>query len=309
MQNIPPLHAPLHDDQRDSDAHSHAGTIPVRIHSLNHLALFGTRHAIDWIDDGMVRLLAGRQRLVGVASAAKRRAGLAQHDPCREQEVQQRAQRLARRCGITSGSAARLMALLIAEAHRLQAAASAPSPALLAGSSMATPSYPGTPSPLWRLLPPPHRWRPLLARLPAPLRQALGLRLLAPAVASPQAMRTLQPVQGRRLGIRVDDLGLDWVFELREGGLQLSPQAAEVTVSGCLTDLLRLASRMEDADTLFFQRKLTLTGDTELGLTLRNLLDRLPWESLPLGQRIVLQRVARLASHARDACRGKQDAA
>ena len=64
---------------------------------------------------------------------------------------------------------------------------------------------------------------------------------------------------------------------------------------------MRLASRLEDADTLFFQRRLELTGDTELGLTARNLLDRLPWESVPLGLRVVLNRCARLASEARSA--------
>ena len=71
------------------------------------------------------------------------------------------------------------------------------------------------------------------------------------------------------------------------------------------TDLLLLASRLEDADTLFFQRRLEVTGDTELGLTARNLLDRLPWESVPLGVRILLHRGARLAREARDARRGE----
>ena len=73
---------------------------------------------------------------------------------------------------------------------------------------------------------------------------------------------------------------------------------------GSVTDLLLLAGRLEDADTLFFQRRLVLTGDTELGLTARNLLDRLPWESVPLGLRIVLNRGARFArSGARGASR------
>ena len=58
-------------------------------------------------------------------------------------------------------------------------------------------------------------------------------------------------------------------------------------------------------DTLFFQRTLVLTGDTELGLTARNLLDRLPWESVPLGLRIALNRGARLARAAREAHRAE----
>src|SRR3546814_14074823 len=70
-------------------------------------------------------------------------------------------------------------------------------------------------------------------------------------------------------------------------------------VRGTATDLLLLAARLEDADTLFFQRRLVLTGDTELGLTVRNLLDRLPWESVPLAVRIRLNRRAPLALPAR----------
>ena len=47
-------------------------------------------------------------------------------------------------------------------------------------------------------------------------------------------------------------------------------------------------------------RRLVLTGDTELGLTVRNLLDRLPWQDLPLAQRIALQRGSRLLRAARE---------
>jgi predicted lipid carrier protein YhbT len=71
-------------------------------------------------------------------------------------------------------------------------------------------------------------------------------------------------------------------------------------VHGTATDLLLLSSRLEDADTLFFQRRLKLTGDVELGLTVRNLLDRMPWETLPLGVRIALHRTSRLLRAARD---------
>jgi predicted lipid carrier protein YhbT len=88
----------------------------------------------------------------------------------------------------------------------------------------------------------------------------------------------------------------------------LGPDAeAESTVRGGATDLLLLASRLEDADTLFFQRRLQLTGDTELGLAVRNLLDQLPWETIPLGLRIALNRGARFARAARAAYRGEAE--
>ena len=68
-----------------------------------------------------------------------------------------------------------------------------------------------------------------------------------------------------------------------------------------VTDLMLLASRQEDADTLFFHRRLQLTGDVELGLTVRNLLDQLPWETLPAPLRLVLEQAARIAGAVRDA--------
>jgi O2-independent ubiquinone biosynthesis accessory factor UbiT len=75
-------------------------------------------------------------------------------------------------------------------------------------------------------------------------------------------------------------------------------------VRATATDLLLLASRREDADTLFFQRRLVITGDTELGLTAPNLLNQLALQSVPLGLRIALHREAGLAQSARTAYRG-----
>jgi predicted lipid carrier protein YhbT len=76
---------------------------------------------------------------------------------------------------------------------------------------------------------------------------------------------------------------------------------AEALVRGEVTDLLLLASRLEDADTLFFHRRLQLTGDVELGLLVRNLLDRLPWETLPRPLQAALEGGARLARDVREA--------
>ncbi len=49
--------------------------------------------------------------------------------------------------------------------------------------------------------------------------------------------------------------------------------APDATVAGGVGDFLLLAARREDADTLFFQRRLRMSGDTELGLYLKNFLD------------------------------------
>ncbi|TNY25752.1 hypothetical protein BV497_12640 [Fulvimonas soli] len=158
---------------------------------------------------------------------------------------------------------------------------------------------------LLRLLPPPRRLAPLLQLAPARWQGRLLEAALAGVLAAPLRAGALDFMRGRRLGIEVSDLRLRWVLELRGARLRVVDGEAEASVRGGAADLLLLAGRLEDADTLFFQRALVLTGDTELGLTARNLLERLPWERLPLGLRIALDRGARLARAARAAHRGE----
>jgi predicted lipid carrier protein YhbT len=145
----------------------------------------------------------------------------------------------------------------------------------------------------------------LLKAVPQALQARLLERAMANVLAGPLAGDALEFMAGRRLGIEVSDLGLRWVVELQGERLLVVDAPAEATVRGTATDLLLLAGRLEDADTLFFQRRLVLTGDVELGLTARNLLDRLPWETVPLGLRIALNRGARFAQAARSAYHGK----
>jgi predicted lipid carrier protein YhbT len=161
-----------------------------------------------------------------------------------------------------------------------------------------------------------HVTRRLLRALPAPQALAAPLRLVPAAIMEWSSQRVVDAVlteqladgsldnlDGRRVGVEVTDLGLRWVVALRDRRARVleSGAKAEATVRGSATDLLLLASRHEDADTLFFQRRLQLTGDVELGLTVRNMLDQLPWESLPAAMRVALDRGARLARAARAA--------
>ncbi|HSR64586.1 MAG TPA: SCP2 sterol-binding domain-containing protein, partial [Xanthomonadaceae bacterium] len=198
------------------------------------------------------------------------------------------------------------MALAIGDARRLQGLppdldqGRAPEPHGMIAAAMHAPSI--DPAARWlRLLPPPARLAPLLRACPPALQRRLLERAMARVLGAPLQGGALAFLQGRRLGIEATDLGLRWVVTLDDGRLRAIEDAAEASVRGTATDLLLLAGRLEDADTLFFQRRLELTGDVELGLTARNLLDRLPWEDVPLGLRIALNRGARLARAARDA--------
>ncbi|MGB7997639.1 MAG: SCP2 sterol-binding domain-containing protein, partial [Photobacterium halotolerans] len=51
-------------------------------------------------------------------------------------------------------------------------------------------------------------------------------------------------------------------------------------------------ARKVDPDTLFFQRRLTMQGDTELGLAVKNLLDSLDLDSLPKSLHWLLTKAA-----------------
>ena len=156
-----------------------------------------------------------------------------------------------------------------------------------------------------RGLPPPERLAAPLRLVPEPLLRQGSQRLIEQVLAESLEEGRLDEFVGRRNGVEATDLGLRWVVSMGDRRVEVLEPAtdAEATVRGTATDLLLLSSRLEDADTLFFRRRLQLTGDVELGLALRNLLDQLPWESLPLGLRIALNRGARLARAARDAYR------
>ncbi|MBB5192377.1 putative lipid carrier protein YhbT [Silvimonas terrae] len=57
-------------------------------------------------------------------------------------------------------------------------------------------------------------------------------------------------------------------------------QAADVTLRAGWQDFLAMIRQEADPDTLFFQRRLQIDGDTELGLHLKNWLDATDWDAL-----------------------------
>ncbi|RCX33092.1 putative lipid carrier protein YhbT [Thioalbus denitrificans] len=85
----------------------------------------------------------------------------------------------------------------------------------------------------------------------------------------------LEFLEGRVVRIRVNDLRLRLCFTLERGRLRPADERRphDLTIEGDTYDFLLLASRREDPDTLFFNRRLRLGGDTELGLYVKNFLD------------------------------------
>ena len=84
-------------------------------------------------------------------------------------------------------------------------------------------------------------------------------------------------LQGKRLAIRVRDARLAFDFSWNgQRFVPASPQAEpDLAISANAQDFLLLAQRRQDPDTLFFNRRLVMEGDTELGLVVKNALDAL----------------------------------
>ena len=108
-----------------------------------------------------------------------------------------------------------------------------------------------------------------------------------------QGLGELEFLEGRWLSIHVRDIGLLWYTSVVDGRLVVSQQAdADVSFSADASDLLMIAARKQDPDTLFFQRRLVIEGDTELGLYVKNLMDAIELEQMPKALRVMLLQLA-----------------
>ena len=89
-----------------------------------------------------------------------------------------------------------------------------------------------------------------------------------------------QALVGRHYAISVRDVGVSVRFTVRAGGFVAAHAAPDLAISATAADFLLLLRRREDPDTLFFSRRLVSEGDTELGLTVKNLLDAIEPEAV-----------------------------
>ncbi|CNE79957.1 SCP2 domain-containing protein [Yersinia nurmii] len=142
------------------------------------------------------------------------------------------------------------------------------------------------------------RQGPALLRAPLKITPFALQRQVLEQVLSWQFRQALEDgdlafLAGRWLKIEVRDLALQWFMTVENGRLVVSQQAdADVSFSGDANDLVLIAARKEDPDTLFFQRRLRIEGDTELGLYVKNLMDAIELESMPTLLRVGLQQLA-----------------
>lgn len=96
---------------------------------------------------------------------------------------------------------------------------------------------------------------------------------------------------GRYFRIVVSDLGLDLCFSADNERFMAADAAGvvDLSLSANTADFMKMLLRQEDPDTLFFNRRLKIEGDTELGLVVKNLLDSIDWSTVPVMKSLVGQ--------------------
>ncbi len=125
--------------------------------------------------------------------------------------------------------------------------------------------------------------RPSAHFLPKPLQEKTMLLGLQTVFKESLEDGDFEFLDGKCLKVEVTDVHLDWYISYQEGTLVVNRDADfyDVSFSGKLNDLVLIAGRKEDPDTLFFQRRLKIEGDTELGLEVKNLMDSVDLDALP----------------------------
>ena len=154
---------------------------------------------------------------------------------------------------------------------------------------------------LRRLLPPPPKQvlktlHPLLIKpirhVPFDIQRKAMETLMRQSFAEAIEFGELDFLISKWLKIEVMDLGLVWYITQGSVGpvVAAGPLNADVSICGNLKEFVSLANQLEDPDTLFFQRRLMIEGDTELGLAVKNVMFSAELEGVPQRLSQLLQR-------------------
>lgn len=124
----------------------------------------------------------------------------------------------------------------------------------------------------------------VISRLPALPPSFVLAKLLNVLLFRRPEYQSLLPLYGKLISIRVRDVGLQFRFILDENGFQPVARDGQpdLSISASAYDFMRLASRQVDPDSLFFNRRLIIEGETELGLIAKNTLDALDFSKISL---------------------------
>lgn len=131
-----------------------------------------------------------------------------------------------------------------------------------------------------------------LSKVPFSAKAALIKPLLSLLLAGEAKAGELDFLTGQWVGIEVKDLGLSFEVSF-DGAMKIqAPASPQVQFSANSRELLLIAAGKEDPDTLFFQRRLSIEGDTELGLMVKNMLLAIDLSRLPAPVKTSLNQLA-----------------
>jgi predicted lipid carrier protein YhbT len=140
------------------------------------------------------------------------------------------------------------------------------------------------PKNLLALLPPVQQPLRLALRLaPEPLLASLVAALATHLLRGQPVQERLAELAGKRVSLLMTDPACELRFCIGDRGLasgwdSRAGRGWDVRIRGSFDDFWLMATRAEDPDTLFFNRRLAIEGDTETGLALKNLLDALEYD-------------------------------
>ena len=89
----------------------------------------------------------------------------------------------------------------------------------------------------------------------------------------------LDEIEGKSIRIHIRDADARIDFRIHDRRLEPATQGGpDVTIGGDFHAFWQLATVQEDPDTLFFNRSLSIEGETETGVHIKNLLDALEYD-------------------------------
>lgn len=137
-----------------------------------------------------------------------------------------------------------------------------------------------------------------LSLLPERLQNLAAAQALNRVFARERLDGDLDFLDDRCIRIHMDDANNGFCVQCRDGVFQAAEtgSAADLTIGGALYDYLLLITGREEPDTLFFQRRLRMEGNTGLGVYIKNFLASVDPDSLPLATLVqpALQRSLKL---------------
>ena len=125
--------------------------------------------------------------------------------------------------------------------------------------------------------------RPLasaLRHIPEPVHEEIFCALCNQMLRGQPLGEQLFDLEGKIIALGILDSGKQLHFRIHQRQLQRAPGGGhwDARIAAELEVWWRLAIRADDPDTLFFQRRLVLEGETETALYIKNMLDALEFD-------------------------------